>query len=237
MAWIYDRYTYDKRIQLGYEEIVRPLSMGTDWQSLRIGIRFAVNDSARVQITQLALLLGVCQGNSGITATTTTDWIGGGLFGSLLPSGTTGGTSSTFTAGSPNYFSGGNQVNALWKTGTNVTYGAFTGVTSFMVGTGIGGAFGAQNMNHFYVDIAKGNPTYSITDYYADGVANVQTNITDSIFRQNMEKTATTPANTASGAAKALTYTGSGLFNSVSVSWWKAWPNIEIDSLWVVRIT
>ena len=236
MAWIHDRYTYDKRIQLGYEEIVRPLSMGTNWQSLRIGIRFAVNDAARVQINQFALLLGVCQGNSGILATSTTDWIGGGLFGSLLPSGTTGGATSPFTAGTPNYFAGSNQVSALWKTGVSITYGSVTSVTSYMVGTGAGGSYLAQNMNHLYVDIAKGSPNYSVTDYYADSIANVQTNITDSIFRQNMERATATPTNTASGA-KALAYTGSGLFDSVSVSWWKAWPNIEIDSLWIVRIT
>lgn len=234
--WTHDRYVLDTRLQLGYEEFVRPLSMGTNWQSLRIGIRFAINDSARVAISNWALVMGVCQGNTSLLAASTTDWIGGGMFGAALPAGIAGGVTNAFAAGPPNTFSVGSAANVLWKNNVSFLYGSATASTTFYVGTGAGGGYGAQNMSHIYVDILKGSPNYTITPYYVSTALIAQTHITDIVFRQNME--ATTPTTSLSSAgAKTLAYTGSGLFDTLSIAHFKSWPHIEIDSIWVVRLT
>ena len=242
MAWIFDRYTYSKRLQLGHEEYVRPLTMGTNWQSIRIGVRFCVNDSARAPLVQAtpntacALYLGVKQGSTGpsLFSNSVTDWIGGGQIGSALPplSG-----NMPFNAGTPNYFSGGAaQTNALWKTGATSTFTAADSVGCFWQGSGQPGSYGSGFMSQAYVNITKGSPNYTITSYYCNSIAQVQTNVTEVAFLTALESQ-TTPANTTAGNAKSLAYTGAGLFDTLSIASWRSWPHIEIDMIGVCRFT
>jgi hypothetical protein len=45
MAFIVDLFSTrtDKAIQIGNEEILRPLSIGTNWQKIRIGVRMGIH--------------------------------------------------------------------------------------------------------------------------------------------------------------------------------------------------
>ncbi len=213
--------------------------MGTDWSSLRIGVRFCVNDAARSTYTNIgaygyALGLGVCQGTTtSWLDDTVTDWMGGGYIGSTAaPSG----AFNTHTAGTPNYYTMVNgRPNALRKSGSSYTWGSETGVGWYITGSGSGGAYAGQYMSCVYVDITKGSP-YSINIYYCNSIANAQTNITNAVFIANMETTGT-PSNTSATGAKTIAYSGSGLFDSLSVYCTRSWPVTEIDAIAVTRLT
>lgn len=60
MAYIVEQYTGDRGIQLANEEIIRPFSFGTNWQTIRVGIRCACN--AYTALTAVDFRLGVCTG-------------------------------------------------------------------------------------------------------------------------------------------------------------------------------
>lgn len=242
MAWAYTRYLLNTRLQMGHEEFVRPMPMGTNWQTLRIGIRFCVNDTTRQALGSLtsqaqgfALALGVCQGSTSYFADTTTDWIGGGYVGNTGGAGYFNGQGN-FTVGTPNYWTMSlGRPNGLRKTGTTLTFGTESSVNWYLTGSGFGGAYAGQFMSGLYIDIIKGTPNYSVTVSYCNSVANAQVNITNAAFLANMETTAS-PSNTTS-AAKTVAYSGAGLFDTVSVVNNRSWPHIEIDALAVSRFT
>lgn len=234
MAWISDRYIGDNRIQLGYEEIIRPLVIGTNWQSIRIGVRWCMNDSARSDGRQFAFLMGVCQGSNGLHATSTTDWIGGGIVGTLIPTGITGGVSPTFIAGTPNYFGVGSSENGLIRIGSNTTYGSASGAAFYYVGSGQGGYITAQQMSHAYVDITKTSATSAtVISYFPSSAGAVQAACTDVIFKTNMGATTLTNV---TAATHTLTYFGSFLWDTFSLAHYKGWPTVEIDAIWISRL-
>jgi hypothetical protein len=238
MAWIFDRYTYNKRLQLAHEEYVRPLSIGTNWQSIRIGIRYCINDSARATISAsysggFGLYVGVKQGGGpSIFSDSLVDWIGGGYIGQTFP---VFGLDAAFNAGTPNYFSNLNRLNAMSKIGATTVFTAESIAAFFGVGSGAAGNYGAQFMNHFYVEITKGTPNYTVVIYFPNSAANAQINTTDANFLSFLE---TTAAPTGTGTAtKNLPYSGAGLFDTLSIASYKSWPHIEIDMIGVSRKT
>lgn len=234
--WAFDRYVYNTRLQLGREEVIRPLAMGTNWRKIRIGVRLCINDAFRG--TGLGtpfgfgLGLGVCQGSTtSFLADTVTDWIGGGALGTAAaPSG-----SLVFAAGTPNTFSlNSGRPSYLWKVGSTSTFTAEDSATQFFVGSGTGGAYAGQFMSQMYVDITKGSPNYTLQTFYNVSAAVAQTNITNTVFLTNMENQ-TTPTGMQAATARTIAYTGAGLFDCLSIVNFKSWPNTEIDSLAVVR--
>jgi len=238
MAWFFERFVYNKRLQLAHEEYVRPLEIGTNWNSIRIAVRFCINDSARsattANISTPCLYMGVRQGSTGpsLFSDSLVDWIGAGHIGNTFPP---TGPTAAFNASTPNYFSGVGRPNAMRKTGATTTFGSESSVNVFWVGSGQPGAYGAGFMSYAVVDIIKGSPNYSFNIYYANAIGQVQVNITDSIFIANLETTAT-PANlTSAGAAKTIAYSGDGLFDTLSIAAWRSFPHLEIDMLGVSR--
>lgn len=61
MAYIVEQYVGDRGIQLANEEIIRPFSFGTNWQSLRLGIRCACN--AVGALAAVDFRMGLCTGS------------------------------------------------------------------------------------------------------------------------------------------------------------------------------
>jgi len=240
MAWIFDRYNYNQRLQLGREEFIRPLPMGTNWQSLRIGIRFCMNDASRVGFNTVSswgfgIYLGVQEGmTTSFLAETVTDWIGGGAVGSVYPP--TGALGGGFTLGTPNYWTANMRPNALRKAGASNTFGTESSVSTFITGSGLGGVLGSQFMEGLYIDITKGSPNYSFNIFYPSTAVQAQTNITSAAFLTNVESTGTPTQSTASGA-KTVAYSGNALFDHLSVVYTRFWPHLEIDGIAAVRLT
>lgn len=245
MAWTLERYVYNTRLQLGHEEFLRPLPMGTNWQSLRIGIRFCANDAARQSFVSstsqgfgCALALGVCQGTTTrYLNDTVTDWIGGGYVGTTPGGGGYFNGQGAYTVGTPGYWTMNlARPNAVRKTGASITTATESSVQWFLTGSGGGGAYNGQFLSGLYVDIAKGSPNYTFTIYYCNTAANAQVNLTNAAFLTNMETTGT-PSNTSTSSAKTIAYSGAGLFDTLSIVNNRSWPHIEVDGIAVVRFT
>ena len=102
MAFIVDLFSTrtDKAIQIGNEEILRPLSIGTNWQKIRVGIRIGLYGPAQV-ITGCFIGFGVCTGNNGWKGNNVQEWIGAG-FGNLIES-----SIYTYVIASPPYYTNG----------------------------------------------------------------------------------------------------------------------------------
>lgn len=62
MAQIVERFTGDRCIQLGNEEFVRKMTIGNNWQKLRIAVRMSIAGSA--DIPDPRLQFGVCSGTT-----------------------------------------------------------------------------------------------------------------------------------------------------------------------------
>lgn len=69
MAYIVEQYVGDKGIQLANEEVIRPFSFGTNWQTLRIGVRCACN--ALSALSSMDVRMGLCTGNQASYGTPT----------------------------------------------------------------------------------------------------------------------------------------------------------------------
>jgi len=65
MAWLVEQFSSDRGVQLGAEEIIRPFGFGTNWQTIRIGFRVAVNGYSTLAAT--GPYFGICTGSSGAT--------------------------------------------------------------------------------------------------------------------------------------------------------------------------
>jgi hypothetical protein len=61
----------DVRLQLGAEELIRPMNFGSQWMKVRIGVRFFVQGGSA--FNGGSMYGGVCQGNKGYSAVDCTD--------------------------------------------------------------------------------------------------------------------------------------------------------------------
>jgi hypothetical protein len=69
MAFIVEQFPTDNGIQLGYEELIRPFSFGTDWTRVRVGMRYALNGTQSIVPTSVKV--GICVGNQATLTNTT----------------------------------------------------------------------------------------------------------------------------------------------------------------------
>jgi hypothetical protein len=75
MAFIVEQYVGDRGIQIGVEDVIRPFSFGTNWEKIRIGIRYAANGYTDLPTSTFGIRLGICTGYAGTLSGTTTDCI------------------------------------------------------------------------------------------------------------------------------------------------------------------
>lgn len=236
---MFERFVYNKRLQLAHEEIVRPMSMGNDWNIIRIAVRCAINDAPRSAtysgISSMALYVGVRNGSTGASlfSDSVPDWVGGGLIGNTYPP---AGPNSSFNAGTPNTYGAVSRPCAMRKTGSSVTFGTEASVNAFLPGTGAPGLYGAGFMSYVVTDITRGatGTSFTVTTSYCINSAAAQVNITDAVF-MNALAAGGTPANLTVPSASVVTYSGAGYFDTLSIAAWRSNPHYEIDSIGVCR--
>jgi hypothetical protein len=67
----------DKRLKLTAQEAIRPMSIGSDWGSILIGMRFNITDLGASMTGTPRLAIGVCHGTAhGYSSISTAHWIG-----------------------------------------------------------------------------------------------------------------------------------------------------------------
>ena len=214
----------NRRLQLGAEDFVRLMSIGTNWQKIRIGMRLAFNDPL-ARLYNSSFVAGVCRGTQyPFGNPLCTDFIGVGwpapFDGSSLAIGTTSGLTLN------NYDSV--QFSKLLKVGSALTQTSVTNNYTYM------SRDPATNMSPFMLDIAKGSPNYTLT-YWFQTQAQFTTmpNVSRAVFLSMMECEITAPYVTSSAQTQA--YNGLGLFDSVNVRWGRSTPTVEIHDLVVYQ--
>lgn len=76
MAFIVEQLAGDKGIQLGYEDVVRPFSFGTNWSKIRVGVLWAMNGYSVMPDATLPYI-GICTGSTSRLSASSTDalWV------------------------------------------------------------------------------------------------------------------------------------------------------------------
>lgn len=213
------------------EDFVRPLAIGTTWNSIRITALIGFDQPNPGTYTFAGLFMGVCSGQTApFGAASTTNFVG-----ALLTSrvGSPANWELVYTANSGNPYLSGTFGNAAYtKVGsTGVSSSTNTSPCAFPV-AGVGTA----RRGLVYVTITKGSPNYQI--YTA--APSVTTDQTMAMFYEAIDQATAVP-----NVGGLSSYTGNigiaaseapGPFNTVNISWNRSFP-VEIYCLAVTRIS
>jgi hypothetical protein len=233
MAYIVQNLSLaDQRIQLGAEEIVRAMEIGTNWTKIRIGMRLCMVGSATFAGGDLSV--GVCQGNKGKTPVDTTDAVGIQCGAVTNPMSLTW----TYSISLPTYayfqhnFAG---AHAFRKVGNQLANSLVGGsYVSMFVAT----PFLNTNRCGFYVDITKSGSGLVISNWSANSASPVMADVSRYAHLVNMESENAISVSGQAYNANGITLTtvgGSFAWDSVFVTWNRSMPVIEINDLTVVR--
>ena len=242
MAFIVQRLT-DNRLELGREELIRPMPWGNQWQAVRIAALVQVNTGSAFNspysFPQIAL--GLSTGNSGILVDNTVDVIGG------APSTNFATAGWTYTQGAgPSYYT---TAPTTGMTGFQKLGSAFTTATNGSTAASIGALSQAGNntVNRvpIVVDIVKNTYTsglsspYTITLWTPSTAANL-VDCTPALFFTGIQilsaPTGATAALSSIGAAS-LAVSGNMQHNSAWLMWNRCQPTLYISEFAVIRFS
>jgi len=237
MAFLVEQLIGEKAVQLGYEEIVRPFSFGTNWTTIRLGVLWAVNGYS-VMPDFTAPYVGVCTGYGGRYAASSTDafWVPTVHY--ITSSG--GNLGGTPPAVYYRWNSGTSNVQPLQRVGTT------TSVCSLSF-TGYYTEISANPSNHytgFFLTINKGTvgaAGVTIQVIAPSGAATAgATNLSRGAFLAQLENetTAISPNSLFGGASGSGTNLPTRFvkdWDSMMVGWVKSTPTLSIACMTVCR--
>jgi hypothetical protein len=143
----------ERRVVLGAESLVRKLTIGTDWNSIVIGMRFIVNPNGNISSflnNSRRLAFGLCSGPNGWTKTPA-NWVGL----SVAPA------AHTYNAGPPAYYSlsAASNLGMVRRVGATITSIATTSNTNYWH------ASPELLRNIWVLQITKGVPNWAVINY------------------------------------------------------------------------
>lgn len=229
MASIVENITGDKALQLGNEEFVRKMTIGNNWNYLRIGYRVIVNGTAN--ITAPRLYAGLNNGDQNTFASSACDgWIGMGPNPTLAN-------------------------NWIYNVGGYYAYGqgaaAPFGLYAKKLGSTTTEAIAGAQLNHYiaaagsgpsllFVDILRtSSSTYTIY-FRSAGVTGAATTTTTfyDLLRSMEDEAAGNYATAFMSSTPATSLSVTGMpsnLDTVSLYWNKSTPTVEISDLSIVR--
>lgn len=222
MASIVDNYA-GRALQLGNEEFVRKMSFGNNWNSLRIGMRFAVNGTAN--ITAAHLQAGLCSGDVDTFASPNCVQ----FVGSLLPSGDNTWTYSAGSFTSNTVFA--TSTSTVTKVGSTITPTIQTSVSTHY----IAGTAGGTSSVYFTNIVRLSDTSVSVQQSITQAGAFADVSFYD--FMRGMENEAGggTAGVTVYGTARVISGMATTFLDTLSIYWNKSTPTIEINDLCVLR--
>lgn len=144
----------DIALQLGNEEWVRTLAIGSTWTHIRIGMLYQITGTATISSATTQIALGMCSGDTApFNNASTTNFVGLQWTGALAF--VTNGTLPYYQFQSTNGFMCKKVGGTITQSATNVFNGSDMGCN-----TTLGSPLRRSVM---YLDIVKGSPTYSLT--------------------------------------------------------------------------
>jgi hypothetical protein len=215
----------DKRFQLGREDWVRTMSIGTNWTKIRVGVTWAINGVAA--FPNGFFLIGLCQGGIPYSSPNCIDFVG-------RTANTMSVANNSYTStpvGSQSYNVGNSPSYFFFKKGTGLTATTTGASDNESVWAGASGKKTAVFMDF----IKNGDTTIGNSLWYH----NVTTPNTDwntlQRFLQDAESENAIP-NLAGGGIFTGGVTGSNqLWDSVNLYWNKSSPTIEIGAVVVIK--
>lgn len=238
MAFIVQRFN-DYRLQLGREEIIRPMSFGTSWGALRIAMLCTVNGGSgafapaqQTTITGLyPLSMGLTQGNVGILTDNTVD----ALYGAF---GLSGASWTPTATGNNFYYQLNGAINPFQKIGgTITTIAPNSNQGSAVAGDSLQSSGGSLFRMPINLDIIKTSLTTPTTNYtmsfYSPTSAQLGDVPEDTWF--DRIQTYGQMTNTSQNGSVTFQPSGNLLHDSVFIAWNRLCPVLEISAWAVIR--
>lgn len=221
MAWVVYSLS-ETRIQMGVEELLRPIALGSGWNKIRIAARMT-SQWQQPSTHANKFRMGLCCGLSGFKDPNTTGWLG---------------LSTDITA---------NFTYAASYFTTSVHYAiGKVGLTSVSTSVGTGGTVAVSltpTHSAIIFDITRTGTYLSpgATGYVFSSRARTaaagNTDLTLPAFIEAVRDVAGTPTGFDVRTPPTMTtYTGPTTFDTLSLSWDRSLPVLEISDLIVLRI-
>lgn len=233
MAYIVQNLSLaDQRIQLGAEEIVRAMEIGTNWTKIRIGMRLCFLGNATFNGGDFSV--GVCQGDKGKTAVDTTDAVGiqcGSVTNPMSVIWTYSVNLPTYAYFQHNYFG----AHAFRKVGNQLTNSVAGGGS---VAEFVATPFVNTNRCGYYVDITKSPGSLVIANWAAGSASPAMVDVSRYAHLVNMESENAISISGQAYNSNGIVLTSVGgnyAWDSVFVTWNRSMPVIEVNDLTVVR--
>ena len=207
-------------LQMGREELVRPMAFGNNWNKLRVGILasvYMVPGSSGIFYAN-GFYLGVCQNGLGATCPSPIDAVYAAPFGASV-------TANAF----PTYFSYAGQYYCYEKVGSTLTSGVIGSSQWY------GAMYPYKAM--FFVDFSFTANRQSLTWHgYNPGITGT-TDASRSQFLTNMqcEDAAGLVGNTSDTGTSSIAYSGQFNLNCVCLAWNMCIPALMVSELCVTR--
>jgi len=225
----------DKKLVLQNDQAARLISIGSDWSTIRFGMRLAVDAAGLTNnLTGAIHYLGMCSGTANKVGDSTTT----NFFGYVMD------TSSLAYGGSPPYFnvSGSGIFKVAKKVGSTVTKGS-----AIVGGVATGYSADATVRDAWIFEIVRGSPNYTINFTYPNSTGAMQTDISYGALVQALEAATITDVVTvlnsyAGGGSynhttdNAAFDEGAGVLNAFNIYWILSSRPLEISEVLYVRI-
>lgn len=232
MAWLVNNPEWaDTRMQIGTEELLRPLVFGSNWVKIRIGMRYMVPGFPST-FGPNVMRMGVCNGSLGYSSINCVGWMGVSTSLNL--------STWYLQAGSPGYYQAGNSSGNLfyaytqWKVGQTVSAVAITNQNTWTAGSV------PPVHTALFFDITKAGTYLSPSAYLFSCVQKTAAaGNTDITFAAFIEQARTTSAMTNfqnASVSSISNYPGPSAFDTLSIGWDVSFPPLEISDLVVLRI-
>lgn len=227
MAYIVEQFVGDRGIQLGYEEFVRPLSFGTNWQKLRLGVHWAFNGSATLPIG-IQPRLGFCVGNTGWFGSPV-DAISGVPWGGGTPQLTGTPPATYYQSSATTVLTQQNIAGSVTNVANSYNY---SGASASLYPTTVRSA-------QFFT-LTKGTSGSSAITHQYGGTLTAQAavDVSRSSFLAQMENEAAAVSGLTLGTNSATTLASgvyTKLWDSIFINWSRAVPTVCIYEICVVR--
>lgn len=227
MAFIVEEFIGDRGIQLGVEELTRPMSFGTDWQKLRLGVHWAFNGSVTLA-AGIQPRVGFCIGNNGWN-NNPTDAIGATAWNSFTP---------TLSGVAPNLYY--NSATTVLTTQQNIG-GTVTNVANnYAFLNPSASAAPTINRSAWFFTLTKGTSGSASINHQYSGTLGSQAaaDISRSSFLAQMESESVAISGITLNANSATTLQSgvyTKLWDSIFINWNRAVPTVCIYEICVTR--
>ena len=217
----------DNRVVVSNGLFIRPIPFGTDWTTIRVGLRWHIRDSGANLVGTPRCFFGLCSGNTLVYGDETATHAVGVDY-----------NATTWTRAATNYaVSGTGSLFGAKKVGSTITR---TSAISTAWAMGNGAASDSADRTLLYVELTKGSPNFSVRCFFRTTTSSTPpADISEATFLEQLAVSGTpTVTNHSFPAAQNLAVDegADGDLDHVQFYWDRAMPEMEICDLAIARM-